>query len=528
MRLLQQLLCVLLSTCTVSTAAHPISTSTGLGAVIGECEEHVCKWLNIPFADKFVRFSPSQPRSEPYKGVGGTTYGPGCFQFMRQDVPHAPLPQSEDCLSLNIWAPTTAREVRRPTELLPVMVWIHGGGFVGGSARDADQKGYGSYDGARLAANGVVVVTLQYRLGIFGFFQSSDGTGGANGLGDQITALQWVKQHIQHFGGDSTQVTIFGESSGSVSVCTLMHLPQAAGLFIQAITQSGACLPSIDLIASTRDAAASRKAYLKRLPATEASLRTMDAHKLVNLTLELYDLTDIFFTAAPSVDGHILPDFPLNLRPLPVSAMVGMTSYDNPEVPNIPGGAAAYFSQFIPSAPTILAKYPAHTRDRDIVSDACLRCADNLVLQNHICMPPNCLDGLRCQVASLARRIKTHHGESSVFAFVYDFPHDDALHGSDVLAVFGSFDPTSHSPGMPTPPQGLVNLVQHTWVSFAKTGRVGWPEVDSAQPVRAQVLGEAPTLLQIESTACTNWTEALNKAGPMQAARMCWFGAGGV
>ena len=105
--------------------------------------------------------------------------------------------------------------------------------------------------------------------------------------------------------------------------------------------------------------------------------------------------------------------------------------------------------------------------------------------------------------------------------FVYDFPHDMAIHGSDVFAVFGNFDPNTTYPGMPTPPQTLVNLSQHTWVSFATTGQVGWAEVDLAEPIRAQVLGEELRSLQIESAACGNWTEALDKLGAMQATQMC-------
>ena len=345
---------------------------TKLGPVHGRCTEHTCRWLNIPFAEKIERFARSRPRSEPYEAVGDATFGPACVQFIDMaeymHMPMAPLPQSEDCLSLNVWSPTA------PTgEQLPVMVWIHGGGFLSGSARDADLTGIAAYDGARLAAHGVIVVTLQYRLGVLGFLQQADRTGGANGIADQITALQWVQQHIEQFGGDSSRVTIFGESSGSVSVCALTHSPQAAGLFKRAISQSGACFPSLDLIASTADAARSRAVYLKRLSATDPSLRTMDVRKLVNRTLELFDFSDLFTTASPSVDGAILPDDPVNLDPLPVDAMIGITSYDNPEITKIANGAIRYFSRFLPSAQEILANYPPHTRDRDIVNDACIR-----------------------------------------------------------------------------------------------------------------------------------------------------------
>jgi para-nitrobenzyl esterase len=141
---------------------------------------------------------------------------------------------SEDCLYLNVWAPVKAKGA-------PVMVWIHGGGFVTGSASEPRQ------DGERLAAKGVVVVGINYRLGVFGFFphpeltkESAHHASGNQGLLDQVAALQWVKRNIAAFGGDPHTVTIFGESAGSFAVSALMASPQSQGLFQRAIGESGA------------------------------------------------------------------------------------------------------------------------------------------------------------------------------------------------------------------------------------------------------------------------------------------------
>src|ERR1019366_1039034 len=143
---------------------------------------------------------------------------------------------SEDCLYLNVWTPATSAKAR-----LPVMLWIYGGGFAAGAASEPRQ------DGANLAKKGVVVVSMNYRLNVFGFFahaqlakESGHDSAGNYGLLDQVAALEWVHKNISGFGGDPAKVTIFGESAGSFSVSALMASPLAHGLFQRAIGESGA------------------------------------------------------------------------------------------------------------------------------------------------------------------------------------------------------------------------------------------------------------------------------------------------
>ena len=145
-------------------------------------------------------------------------------------------PASEDCLYVNVWTSATAASDRRP-----VMVWIYGGGFTGGAG--SEQR----YDGERLAAKGPVVVTFNYRLGVFGFFahpdlakESGHNAAGNYGMMDSLAALQWVKRNISAFGGDPNNVTVFGESAGAIMTSALVGSPQAKGLFKRVITQSGA------------------------------------------------------------------------------------------------------------------------------------------------------------------------------------------------------------------------------------------------------------------------------------------------
>ncbi|WP_084600997.1 carboxylesterase/lipase family protein [Novosphingobium acidiphilum] len=147
-------------------------------------------------------------------------------------VPPGPT-QSENCLFLNVWTPGAKVPAGKR---LPVMVWVHGGSNTSGYSQEAD------YRGARLAARGVVVVTINYRLGALGFFAHpavSDVSAGRQGLSDQITALRWVRDNIAAFGGDAARVTLFGESAGGTDIAALMHMPVAKGLFARAVIESG-------------------------------------------------------------------------------------------------------------------------------------------------------------------------------------------------------------------------------------------------------------------------------------------------
>ena len=178
-----------------------------------------------------LRWKPPQP-AKPWKGIlVAKSFPANCPQMAL-----LPGPQTEDCLGLNVWTPA-----RAAGDKLPVMVWIHGGGFeIGSSAQSA-------YDGEALAAQGVVIVSINYRLGLFGFLahpglnqESPHGVSGNYGLLDMIAALQWVQRNIAAFGGDPGNVTIFGESAGGTAVCLLMVMPQAEGLFQKVISESAA------------------------------------------------------------------------------------------------------------------------------------------------------------------------------------------------------------------------------------------------------------------------------------------------
>lgn len=211
---------------------------TAQGTVRGKVDEGAQVFLGIPYAAPPTgtnRFAAPKPAA-PFSGIyAAGEIGPACPQLSSGKVEEG---TSEDCLTLNIWKPTQVSTPR------PVLVFLHGGGFVSGSG------GLPLYDGKHLSVTqDVVVVTLNYRLGPLGFFahaalsqQDRSGAGASNfGLLDQQAALAWVRDNIAGFGGDANNVTLFGESAGGMSVCAQLASPRAAGLFHRAIVQSGPC-----------------------------------------------------------------------------------------------------------------------------------------------------------------------------------------------------------------------------------------------------------------------------------------------
>jgi len=223
--------------------AAPLAT-TEAGKLAGTVEDGVASWKGIPFAAPPVgqlRWRAPQPAA-PWSGVRqAVEYAHDCMQlpFASDAAPLGTAP-GEDCLYANVWRPAASPGAKAKANKLPVLVWIYGGGFVNGGSSPP------TYSGARLAKQGVVVVSFNYRLGRFGFFahpalsrETGDGVLGNYGFMDQLAALQWVKRNVAAFGGDPNQVTIFGESAGGMSVNTLLTSPLAQGLFAKAAVLSG-------------------------------------------------------------------------------------------------------------------------------------------------------------------------------------------------------------------------------------------------------------------------------------------------
>uniref|UniRef100_A0A8C0VWV9 Carboxylic ester hydrolase n=1 Tax=Castor canadensis TaxID=51338 RepID=A0A8C0VWV9_CASCN len=315
-------------------SAGPIRT-THTGQVRGSLvhvkgtDVGVHTFLGIPFAKPPLgplRFAPPKPAA-PWSGVrNGTSHPAMCLQTsdimntdalkqLKQTLP--PVSMSEDCLYLNIYSPAYAHEGSN----LPVMVWIHGGALVAGMAS--------SYDGSILAATeNVVVVAIQYRLGVLGFFSTGDQHASGNwGYLDQVAALRWVQKNIAHFGGNPAQVTIFGESAGGTSVSSHVVSPMSKGLFHGAIMESGvALLP--DLISSSSEVVYTMVANL-------SACGQVNSEALVHCLRgkseeEILAINKPFKTIPGVVDGAFLPRHPQELLVSadfhPVPSIIGVNT----------------------------------------------------------------------------------------------------------------------------------------------------------------------------------------------------------
>lgn len=283
---------------------------TPTGAVRGaRTDDDVWCFHAMPYARAPVgalRFAPPQPTGFPIGEVfDATTVGPTPPQGDHPRL-HLYPPMSEDCLRLSVWTPGADAGTR------PVMVWIHGGGWLEEAASDT------VYDGSRLAARGdVVVVNVEYRLNAFGFTHLSNEPGSGNvGLLDQLEALRWIQNHIAHFGGDKNNVTIFGESAGGMSVSALLGMPAAGGLFHKAIMQSNvaSAMRRPDFATTvTRELMAAASRTRKRSIGDAAGLRSLRWEEIVEASEAMIEATELTsdLLYGPVHDGAVFPEAPM-------------------------------------------------------------------------------------------------------------------------------------------------------------------------------------------------------------------------
>jgi para-nitrobenzyl esterase len=328
------------------------TTADGILEGVVSADGKVRTFKGIPYATPplgSLRWKAPQP-VVPWTGVRkAADYGPRAMQGRIYDdmVFHDAGP-SEDCLYLNLWMPA-----QPDVPKLPVMVWIHGGGFIAGSSSEPRQ------DAGNLSKKGVLVVSMNYRMGVFGFFshpeltqESGHDASGNYGLMDQVAALQWVKKNISAFGGDPDNVTIFGESAGSFSVSALMASPLSQGLFRRAIGESGAFFGGTIPLKSRAEAETFCLKFAETNFGTSSleALRAKPAQELLAAALKLPH--EAF---RPVLDGYFFPAKPVDTFAAGQQSHVALLAGWNKDEQN----AKSFFSNDAPNLDNFIARAKA-------------------------------------------------------------------------------------------------------------------------------------------------------------------------
>ncbi|GAA2573411.1 MULTISPECIES: carboxylesterase/lipase family protein [Streptomyces] len=455
-----------------------VTIPTTAGRIRGRREGEVTAFLGVPYAAPPFgprRLRPPEP-PEPWTGVrdafvpGPSAPQPGYLPAMAGLLEEAANP-GEDCLSVNVWTPAPGRAGGG----LPVMVWIHGGAFRNGAGS------LPSYDGARLAADGVVCVTLNYRLGAEGFLLLPDGTSNL-GLLDQIAALEWVRDNIAGFGGDPDNVTVFGQSAGAISITALMTMPRARGLFRRAITQSGAGHHTHPEGIARR--LTERLAALAGAEPTREGLAAVPPERLIAadgaLGREIAQAADPGqwgesagggTTVLPVVDGDTLPERPIDALAggvgRDIDLLTGTTS-DEFRLFLVPLGIGPRITdEVLHGFLAGLGLDPAGARDVYEAEHPGATPGDLLsaAMSDH---------AYRIPALRVAEARAAHGAETFVYEFARPSPALDgalgACHVAEVGFVFGNL---SHPLAGPDAPRELSDGMREAWISFARTGRPG-------------------------------------------------------
>ncbi len=466
-----------------------------VGEVEGRADGALRIFEGIPYAKPPTgpaRWTPPVPVADWRGTRQATQFGPACIQPIapfKTIYDDPPTRMSEDCLSLNVWAPTQAHDA-------PVLVWIHGGSLTTGASSEA------IYDGSKLAQQGVVVVSINYRLGVLGYLAHPDlsaesplGISGNYGLLDQIEALRWIRRNISAFGGDPANVTIAGQSAGGLSVLYLMASPDARGLFAKAIAESAymISMPELKQARWGEPAAEAIGASLAAgLGARDiADLRAMDARNLTDAAARAG------FGTLGTVDGQVLP------RQL-VDTFDRGEQASTPVLAGFNSGEIRSLRGLAPRAPATASAYEAAIRDRyRDLADAFLKLYPSRDLEESILAATR--DGLYGWTAERLAMKQTALGAP---AYLYLFDHGyraadtaglHAFHASELPYVFGTADRLP--PNWPRPPAdaretALSEAMIGYWTSFARSGvpkAAGEPAWPAYGPTHAYMdFGDAP------------------------------------
>ena len=465
--------------------------ATGSGRLRGRIDGGVHSFRGIPYAAPPFganRLRPPRP-AEPWRGTrDALAFGQEPPQLKPpRDHPAAamvwdPAEPGEDCLNLNVWTPDPAAHG------LPVMVWIPGGMFEVGTGA--------SYDGSRFARDGIVCVTINYRVGPEGFLYLADGDANL-GLLDQVAALEWVRDNIATFGGDPANVTIFGESAGAMSVGTLLAMPRAAGLFRRAIAQSGAA----DRVISAETALRMGRDLGARLgiEATREAFATVPPDRLLIAAAELkgdlvahpdparwsLEVIASMLPWQPVIDGDVVPGHPINRiaagAARGVDVMVGSNT-DDWKLFVMANGSLGRVTDETLTGPVLAYGFEtalAYGLSDDAVAGyrAAYPGAE----------PGEVLAAIEtdwwCRIPAI--RLAEAHAPAASGTYMYEFawpaPGLGACHALEIGFVFDTLDLGPNQmlgPMLGGAPQALADAMHGAWVAFAATGDPGWARYD--------------------------------------------------
>jgi para-nitrobenzyl esterase len=474
---------------------------TASGTVEGKEDGAVKKFLGIPYGAPPVgdlRWKPPVPAAKWTDVRKATDFGSHCMQGkVYGDMEFRDPGGSEDCLTLNVWVPAKHTGTK-----LPVMVWIYGGGFAAGTTSEARQ------DGTHLAQQGVIVVSMNYRLGVFGFFvhpeltkESGRNAAGNYGLLDQTLALHWVHDNIAAFGGDPGNVTIFGESAGSFSVSAQMASPLAKGLFQKAIGESGGAFYSGGLTFEPRSVREEKDAKLvsaKLGVSTLADLRAISAQKLLDAFAPPQSEG---FDFGPDVDGYLLPE------PVPAIFAAGKQndvpllagwnhdegSYEvafSPQKPTVDSLKATAQKEFGDKSAEFLRLYPSGT------SEQAQRSTQDFAGDKFIAF--STWDWMESQAKT---------GKQPIYRFRFDLgppadpkgPQLGAFHSAEIEYVFGQLD-SKAGVAWRADDRQLSEEMQKYWANFARSSDPNGPSLPK-WPVYSAADGWPVMLLEAKSGA---------------------------